>query len=140
MDLTLTRNEWRRDGIFGEYTITDTGEPVAVTLEHAYFDGGEWIPKLAAGMYICTRHAPNKFKYETFLVEGVPPFQGKAVVGLLAGHKGNFNDESEGCVLIGAYVVKGNVHILSQSTIAFERFMALQNGVQQFTLTVRNET
>lgn len=132
MNLKLTRKSSGLYGIFGEIH-TEMGEQIAVTLEHAYRGGasGGWVPKLPVGMYTCKRgtHQPNPAKpaFETFEILNVPGHTG------ILFHKGNFNDDSEGCVLVGSEL--GQICIL-ESEIAFGKFMQIQTGVDQYTLIV----
>lgn len=137
MDIKLSRKQFLPDGIFGEFS-DESGSVIATTLEHAYDDGqGGWIPKVAAGVYTCVRHAPNRLPYETFMLENVPPFQGKPVDGILI-HVLNFNHESEGCIGIGKSftVLPSGTHCLVKSRAAFDDFMNLQSGIGAFKLTI----
>lgn len=120
-------------GIFGEI-IDEQGEVICQTLEHAYPDGnGGWVPKVAPGVYTCVRHLPNRLPYETFMILAVPPFQNSPVSGILF-HCGNFDADSEGCILLGL-MNDGDKEIL-QSKIAFEAFMTTLEGVQSFEITI----
>ena len=130
MNLTLRRTEFRPDGVFGELS-NDVGNVIAHTLEHAYDDGnGGWAPKIPVGTYACVRgthqlHGGGPFT--TFEITGVPGHSG------LLFHAGNWNKDSEGCVLLGE-AQSGNM--VTNSRAAFVKFMQLQIGVDQFTLTV----
>jgi hypothetical protein len=140
MNLTLQRNEYREDGIFGQLFHLDT--PINYyTLERAYADetGKNFIPKVAVGTYKCVRHAPNRLPYETFMLQNVPDFQGEPVTGILI-HILNFNKESEGCIGIGERIGSqaNGEEMLINSKIAFEKFMDLQHNVNEFWLTIRN--
>lgn len=127
MNLRLERTCSTPYGVFGRL-LGEDGEQLMVTLEHSY--GGQ--AKLAPGEYRCVRHAPNRLPYETFMVTGVPDFQGQRVDGILI-HIGNFNRDSEGCVLVG---LSEGVRMILSSHAAFERLMGLQAGLQEFRLTV----
>ena len=71
MDLILTRNQFRKDGIFGHIS-DESGDILWATLEHAYpIDGREisFSPKLIAGDYLCVRgnhRLENGGPFETF--------------------------------------------------------------------------
>lgn len=136
MNLRLTRSEFREDGIFGEL-VTEDGDFVAHTLEHAYPDGaGGWTPKVAVGTYVCERHPPNRLPYETFMLRDVPDFLGKPVSGILI-HCGNFDQDSEGCLLVGkAEIQGGSMRMITQSKETFSELMALEDGVQTFLLLI----
>lgn len=137
MNLTLSRNDYREDGIFG--IITDeASKQIAVSLEHAYDSGngdGSYAPKVPAGVYKCVRGqhrlASMKQNFTTFEVTNVPGHTN------ILFHTGNYNHDSEGCILLGrAY--GGQPRMIEQSKMTFEAFMALQDGVDQFTLTVKD--
>lgn len=131
MNFTLTRNEAHLYGVFGTM-VSDDGLHTFATLEHAYKDGSGFSPKVAAGIYTCERHSPNRLKYETFTLLNVPPFQNAPVSGILI-HKGNYNGDSIGCILIGKS--KGSC-MIEDSRTAFEEFMELQKDLDTFTLTI----
>jgi hypothetical protein len=137
MDLILTRGAHRPDGIFGSLE-TAQGFHLAYTLEHSYpAEGATWVAKVAPGTYRCLRHPPVRLSYETFLLEHVPPFQGKPVEGILL-HRGNFDKDSEGCILLGTgRSMTAQGLIITESKVAFEKFMALQRGLSAFSLTIR---
>jgi hypothetical protein len=128
---------YRKDGIFGRL-LDESGGLVAHTLEHAYPDGkGNWLPKVAADIYTCLRHAPNRLPYVTFELQNVPDFQGKPVSGILI-HVLNFNHESQGCIGLGesiSFIARGE-EMLVNSKKAFEKFMALQKDVDSFNLVI----
>lgn len=130
MNCVLTRLNVTDAGIFGELR-GERGGLICVTLEHNY--GG--APKLAPGTYTCRRHPPNRLPYETFMVEGVPDFQGQPVSGILL-HIGNYDRDSEGCILLGSYT-QSDLTQICQSKFAFTEFMHLQTGFDEFTLVVK---
>lgn len=136
MNLVLTRKKFLEDGIFGEL-CDENGNHVAVTLEHAFPDSSEFVPKLAVGTYTCRRGqhrlASMLEDFSTFEVMEVPDFQGKPVTGILF-HRGNYNRDSEGCVLVGALWA---MDMITSSHEAFEQFLTLQNGVDEFNLVVK---
>ncbi len=129
MNLKLTRNSYASDGIFG--TLTDeSGSQVAVTLEHAYPLLTTFEAKIPPGVYTCVRGEHvlhNGAPFNTFEVTGVAGHAG------ILFHSGNFNKDSEGCVLLGQSVLLGAI---INSKRAFADFMSLQDGLQTFTLEV----
>lgn len=138
MNAKVTNNEFRADGIFGMMTM-DNGTEFA-QLQHAFpNDSGGYSPKLAPGTYTCKRRMSPHFGYEVFLIENVPDFQGKPV-SFIEIHKGNYNADSDGCILLGTSVkpIDSTTQMISASAPAFNQFMQLQNGVDEFTLTVEN--
>ena len=127
MYLRLRRMSFTEEGIFG--IIFDPENNILFhTLEHSY----DCVPKLSAGTYQCMRHPPNRLPYETFEVQGAPPFQGNPVDGILI-HIGNYNADSEGCILVGE---DSAMNMVTNSKMAFAILMELQSGVDEFTLTV----
>ena len=115
--MRLDRLQRRREGIFGDLSIN--GEHLAQTLEHAYESAdGQFYPKVPAGTYTCKRGAHR-------------------LHGILF-HCGNFNRDSEGCVLLGNSVTKqeNGEQMLTGSKDAFARFMARLEGQETFELTV----
>lgn len=114
------------------------------SLEHAYpLNGHGFVPKIAEGSYICRRgmhtleHHPKPF--EAFEIEDVPPFQGKIVTKCLI-HIGNFNYDSNGCILVGDAMIvglDGGIDMISDSGDTFKAFMLCQSGVDKFSLLIR---
>lgn len=137
MNLTLTRTFKSASGIFGKIT-DETYALVPFTLEHAYPIDTSFVPKLPIGEYTCVRgmhqlegmHEP----FETFEVTNVPGHTG------ILFHVGNWNQDSEGCILLGEVVVpSGPSLMLSRSKEAFENFMDYLKEIDTFLLTVQNQ-
>lgn len=138
MNAKVVNKQFRVDGIFGIMTMDDGTE--FETLQHAYQnDAGGYSPKLAPGTYTAKRRMSPHFGYEVFVLASVPNFQGRPV-SYIEIHKGNYNSDSEGCILLGLSVkpVDSTTQMLSQSAPAFNQFMGLQSGSDEFTLTVEN--
>lgn len=145
MNCQLIRNPQmaRPDGIFGEM-LDENGNEICVTLEHSWSDGkgGLWVPKLATGTYDCELGS-HQLKgmaepFQTFQIMNVPNFLGLPVNGILF-HPGNFDDDSEGCVLLGQdYALEADkfTEMITASRATFQKFMALQAGISRFTLAV----
>lgn len=136
MDLILSRKQKTQDGIFGE--LGDHGAPLWVTLEHAYIGAHGFNAKIPPGTYECirgTHHLDHMTEgFETFEITGVEGHSG------LLFHWGNFNKDSDGCILIGKEfaAMQGRQGIF-HSRDAFKEFMALQNGLNSFALTISEE-
>ncbi len=139
--MKLIRTAFRSDGIFGRL-YNDHGVPIAYTLEHAYeytflhVDNKFW-PKMEPGIYKCVlgKHKLHDLiEFETFEITGV--FGHKNILF----HAGNFNKDSEGCVLLGHSIIKQSdgTEMLTTSKAAFEEFMKSLEGINEFTLTVEN--
>ncbi len=126
MNLTLKRQEYSKDGIFGQLT-DGHGVTLSFTIEHSY-DGK---PKLPAGTYICVRgiHSLSDGKpFETFEVKDVPGHTG------ILFHCGNTQADSSGCILVGSRRVGSMV---TQSRVAFDNFMGIQARSNSFILVVK---
>lgn len=139
MDLILIRTQRRDDGIFGELYDVRMNQ-IAVTLEHAYdaqLGDGSYTSKLKAGTYICqygmhTLHS-SPLPFPTFEITGVAGHTN------ILFHVGNYNKDSDGCVLLGKYTQDANGHqMIGLSRSTFGRFMGLQEGVDKFILTVKD--
>lgn len=124
---TLTRTSSGLYGIFGKM-VADDNSFSCVTLEHAYPAGtNQWAPKIPVGTYTCVRRLSPKFGYDVFMLKDVP---GHDYVEI---HIGNYNSNSDGCILLGEMQLTG---MISESRTTFERFMSLLTGVDEFTLVV----
>lgn len=141
MNFILTRTDFDPDGIFGQLRSED-GESLYYSLEHAYDSQngiGSYAPKVPAGTYLCIKgrhqleHSPAPFT--AFELQNVPGHTNILI------HVGNYNDDSEGCILLGMDIAPtgdGSTHMLKSSNAAFNQFMDLQKDVDQFTLTIRD--
>lgn len=127
--MILKRHTFVPDGIFG--VLSDGVENLAYTLEHSYGSGSDWHPKLPPGDYQCVRgiHRLTGLiqALETFEVTNVPGHTG------ILFHIGNYNKDSEGCILLGK--ARGVGSILN-SYQAFQDFMEEMQGIDTFPLTV----
>lgn len=146
MNLTLTRKKFGTDGIFGEIEA-EAGEFFCVSLERAYMRLKKFKPKIPPGEYVCKRGTGpceeegmvgfHKLRdegpwFDTFEVMDVP-----GCVGILF-HVGNYNEDSEGCILIGTALgnrMNGG-KMLTSSKQMFKKFMDLQKDVDSFILKV----
>lgn len=135
MTFTLTRTNRVATGIFG--TLQSTQVIFACkTLEHAYPDADKpslHLPKLPEGTYTCVRGThtvghENPITFETFEVTNVPGHTG------ILFHSGNFNADSEGCILLGEE--QDGLLGISNSRVAFQEFMTFLTGLDSFELVV----
>ena len=141
MNLKIKRVWYLADGIISN-VFTEDGTHLLTTLEHAYSDGaGEWEPKVPPGVFECVRgtHALHDGReFETFEVTGV-----KGHAGILF-HHGNWNEDSEGCILTGDALTEAPdpknggavADLVTNTDAAFARFMAAEAGEATFSLTV----
>ncbi len=133
MDLLLTRVYVGPEGAFS--TIAPIGKPpFLVGLEHTYEDNAVKVPR---GTYTCRRTHFNRGNYDTFEITGV---QGHS---RLLFHRGNEEDDSDGCVLVGlrfGLVSKLNTYAnkdgVLESISAFSIFMSRQGNIDSFRLEV----
>lgn len=142
MNLILTRTLFRQDGIFG--TLTDeSGKEIAATLEHAYDEGNSdestWLPKTPIGTYTCKR-GPHRLHgmvdyFSTYEVQNVPEHTN------ILFHWGNYNSDSDGCILLGRRIVanpdKMSDLMITSSKNTFNKFIDLQRETDTFTLTIK---
>ena len=132
MNLKLIRSKFELYGIEGEL-FDDKGLHVCFTLEHAYQQpDGSYLPKLPVGFYLCQRgqHRLNGMtnSFETFEITAVPGHTN------ILFHKGNYNNDSEGCVVLGKAIGTG---CILESALAFGAFLQLEEGIDSFTLSVQ---
>ena len=129
--MRLIRSEFNPDGIFGKL-IDDNGDQLAVTLEHSY----NGTPKLPPGHYLCKR-GMHKLEhgdpFETFEVTGVTGHTG------ILFHVGNWNKDSDGCILLGRVVVDSpEGRMITSSHMTFAYFMNDLVATNEFLLTVQD--
>ena len=136
MNLIINRIQYRPDGIFSE-CLDENRNFKWVLLEHAYLqDDGSYKPKVLGGVYHCERgdHQLEGMTepFQTFEVMNVPGHTN------ILFHKGNYNEDSAGCFLIGKSM--GNMlnggKMICSSKQAFDEFMLAQKECDSFTITV----
>jgi Family of unknown function (DUF5675) len=136
MNLKLTRFLVNEYGAFGKL-YDENDQEICVTLEHAYLGIMKgFSPKLPAGTYTC-RLGPHKLEkmttyFNTYEITNVPGHTN------ILFHVGNYNSDSEGCVLVGTVLFPDETSptMIKQSSIAFTKLIALQDGADTFTLEV----
>lgn len=128
--LTLTRNAFGVDGIFG--TLEGAGLTLA-TLEHAFPADVGYLPAVPPGMYTCQRGLHQlegmSSNFTTFQIMNVPGHTG------ILFHVGNSNRDSSGCCLLGE-TRQGTLII--NSRLAFAAFMQALLNITSFQLAVVN--
>lgn len=127
--LTLKRIAENEDGTFG--VLLDGNTPFAVTLEREWLNNQPMESCISAGDYICKRVVTPKHG-EVFEVTGV-----KNRTAILF-HKGNVEDHSKGCILVGEQfeTLDGKTAIL-QSGKGFTEFLERLKGRDEFQLAVK---
>ena len=127
----LVRKEFRDDGIFSEL-YNEKGELIAHTLEHSY----DKLPKIPNGQWKCVR-GPHRLHGMT---EDFITFEITGIAGHtdLLFHWGNFNKDSEGCVLLGTAEATGadGAKMVTSSRPCFAKFMAGLEGINEFSVIV----
>lgn len=129
MTLYLKRQEFREDGVFS-HLEDSKGNLIAATLEHSF----DLKPKVYDGVFKCVRgthRLHNNVPFETFEITGVVEHSG------ILFHVGNYNSDSDGCVLLGTDIAPSDKgQMVRHSMIAFSKFMGLLEGQQSFDLIV----
>ena len=132
MMIHLKRNSFTKDGVFGQF-LDDSGVHICYTLEHAYPQpNGGYTPKLQEGVYTCVygSHMLHSGAIDTFEITGVAGHQGILI------HYGNFNNDSEGCVLVGQEILtQGGTNYVSNSRNTWRDLMN-HLGTASFQLEV----
>lgn len=115
----------RDDGCYS--VLLWDGRPFAVSVEHTFGDGR---PVLWNGMFECVRSQYFKGGYPTFEIM----VQGHSRILF---HKGNREEDSRGCVVLGEQfgVLNGQAAV-QVSGAAYDEFMALTKGLDRFSMEV----
>ena len=124
--IEIIRLEESEQGTFG--VLRFQKQVTMFTLERPDLVNVPTISSIPPQQYICERWTSPKFG-NTFIVKNVP---NRAFILF---HPGNSVDDTEGCILLGMKVSKTEREILD-SVEAFNHFMQLLNGVNQFHLTI----
>jgi hypothetical protein len=132
MTYTLNRTSYSEDGVFG-IVINDEGHTF-YTLEHAFYVNGAYVPKVTAGTYTCVRYDSPDHGYQVFTLKDVPDFQGQPV-SYIEIHIGNYNKDSDGCILLGENQLQ---NMITDSKDAFQKFMLSLAGQDSFQLVVKD--
>lgn len=121
--LTISRTHFKPDlGIFG--VMDFDGIPFAVTLEN-------YKSRIPKGEYTCKRSFYYNGGYDTF--EIIVPNRTRILF-----HKGNWQEDSEGCVLIGEnFYLLNNKTGIGDSKHGFEEYMGKLIGIDEHKLVVR---
>jgi len=144
MDLQIAPISCNASGWFGDVQQLN-GTHLLFVANHAYQQpDGSWAMKIPAGAYTCQLDPHAQLQhgapFAAYEVTGVPEHWG------ILFHIGNFPQlDSEGCFLLGTDIQmlapagQEAVPAVVGSGIAFDKFMALQNGGASFRLTVLPE-
>jgi hypothetical protein len=115
-------------GTFGVLIYENT--PFSLSLEREWLDNQKSISCIPAGTYICSRVDSPKFG-DTFEVTNV---LGRSHILF---HKGNLDEDSHGCILVGEQFgeVKGASGILS-SKAGYNELMGIMKDVDIFRAVI----
>ena len=121
--------------------LLSNGRPFAVTLERPWLHNRKGESCIPEGTYQCLRcsnspdygHQDSPKFGDTFQVMEVPNRSH------ILFHKGNINDDSHGCILIGEQygLLSGHDAVLS-SSVGFGEFLAILQHDDEFTLRITN--
>ena len=126
----LVRVAYIDDGTFG--VLFDEGTPFCLTLEREWKDNKRGESCIPVGIYSCGRTISPKFG-NTFEVRHV---EGRSHILF---HKGNLEDDSHGCILLGEEYgkYKDKIAVLSSGK-AFSEFWDRLKGLMNFELEVKD--
>ena len=120
-------------GMFG--ILFNEGIPFALTLENTWINNVRNHSCIPIGKYKCKRHDSPKHG-ETFQIMNVSN-RGE-IEGILF-HKGNLDDDTRGCILIGEqFGVLNNEPAILRSGDGFAEFMNKNKNVNEFDLIIKD--
>ena len=124
----LIRVAYIADGTFG--VLFDEEIPFCLTVERRWINNLSNISCIPTGYYTCKRVQSPRFG-DTFEVTDV---EGRTYILF---HKGNIDDDSHGCVVLGEEYgkYKGKVAVASSGR-AFAEFKHRLRGVNEFILDI----
>lgn len=118
-------------GTFG-VLIDENNIPFVLTLERPWLNNKHDVSCIPAGIYTCQRINSPKHG-DCFQVMNVPDRDNIQI------HKGNIEDDTEGCILIGenfAYNIKKGKPGVAASGAGYDEFMQKLTGQNSFTLKI----
>lgn len=104
--------------------------PTLITLERPWKENKAKISCIPEGQYLCKRVVSPHFG-ETFEVTNVPERS------YILFHKGNFVEDSKGCIILGNSFGTGDVPFVKESKKAFEIFMETFRNKKEFQLNIK---
>jgi hypothetical protein len=135
--IQLNRVAMTDDGTFG--VLLQNGKPFALTLERQWLDNKRNVSCIPAGKYMAVRcNKSVEYGYrdspkfgDTFVVESVP---GRSKILF---HKGNIDDDSHGCILVGEQFGKlGRSTAILSSKDGFNEFLKINRDLCSFMFEV----
>ena len=132
MKVTLKYLDYNQYGIFGDLTFEDEPIPFCVILTHAFpKEDGTYAPATPPGTYTCVRGTHRLEHGDPFVTFEITRVEGHT--GILF-HVGNYNKDSEGCILVGK---ERWVNMITNSAATFAGFMGELKDVNEFTLEIK---
>jgi len=141
MKIELIRVAHTEDGTFG--VLKADGIPFAVTVERKWAENQRGLSCIPSGVYHAVRcrdsaeygHTDSPKFGDTFVIEDVT---GRSNILI---HKGNIDDDTHGCVIIGEEfgLLNGKPAVLSSSKgFANLKALTIDRNINEFELTVRS--
>lgn len=135
-EFELVRIRRQPAGCFG--VLLHHGYPFAVTLERTYeLPGGDQMVKIPPGVWSLQSRYFHRGGYDSYEVVNVPGHS------LLLLHKGNAEDDSEGCILIGRRFgelwdskLDAAAPAVLESALGFDDFMRRSGGRSELSLGI----
>ncbi len=123
-----------KDTEYGTFGILfNKGIPFALTLENSWINNVRNVSCIPIGKYKCQRYTSPKFG-ETFRIMNVP---NRGEIEGVIFHKGNLDDDTRGCILIGEqFGLLNNEPAILRSGDGFAEFMDKNNSVSEFELII----
>jgi hypothetical protein len=128
--ITIIRVPSTDDGTFG--VMLDEKVPFCLTLERKWQNNEQGVSCIPEGFYVCERVKSPKFG-DTFEVKNV-----SGRISILI-HKGNIDDDSHGCILVGEQFepISGK-NAIQASGHAFTEFLQRTMGFSSFELLIKS--
>jgi hypothetical protein len=128
INLNRIATSMEQNACFGHLNLGEV--TIAETLELPYKLNEHGISSIPVGIYTCKRTNSPKFG-DVFEVMGVPNRTDILI------HKGNIPSDTHGCILIGGRfgIIEGK-HGICDSSLAFNKFMDMLEGVNEFELEI----
>ncbi len=131
--MILNRIENTEYGTFG--VLVSGSIPFALTLENPWINNVRNVSCIPIGRYKCKRFNSPKFG-ETFRIMNVP---NRGEIEGIIFHKGNLDDDTRGCILIGEqFGILNNEPAILRSGDGFAEFMDKNRDVDEFDLIIKD--
>lgn len=105
------------------------GEVRFLTLEPPWRGNERGVSCIPDGVYVAKRVRSERFREEVYRLQDVPDREG------IEFHVGNRVKETEGCILVGETIGRGEIY---GSRKAFDGFMELLKGEEEIRVFIRH--